>query len=441
MLFAALAASQIVVHDWFIDSRVRSVQRALHEQVIASEAPAPIQYRVFVHYIAEGLMRAGLSFESSFGAIRFVFTFLAAWLFYVFLKTWFVTEASLIGVLWLFAVLPFTYIRYYFQPMDMPNLFFFVAGLIAARRKNFAGFLAILAVAMLNRETAILLAFVWLFTNWGERKNSAVAVETFVAGGVGMAVYAILRKIFTLKPYYSDLFYLNSNLSDLRTYLYAAIIFGPFIFYAFRDLPSKPAFLKRAALIIPFFVIIHYTMTIMIEPRLWLPMLPVIIALGLWSIVPKTMLMPDAETAPSNKNFSKRKNAGLYFALLAVFTVFFAGFFLWYEKAHLGDRRDHELSEKILTEASRLSGGGWDEAAVEQLKKGATLFPEKAEFHYRLALSYAYRIFDEKKALEHFRKTLELDPHHLDRERVMAEISRIEYHLKNKSADAAKDSR
>ncbi|PKN01318.1 MAG: hypothetical protein CVU77_05835 [Elusimicrobia bacterium HGW-Elusimicrobia-1] len=435
ILIAAMSAAQVVVHDWFVDSRVRGVQKALHEQVISASAPAPIQYRVFVHYAAEGLMRSGLDFQTAFTAIRFVFTMLAGWFFFTFLTKWFAREAAVIGVLWLFALLPFTYIRYYFQPMDIPNLFFFVVGMYAAASGRYAAFLAVLGVAMFNRETAILLVPIWLFARWGRRKNTAVIVETAVAGALGIGIYALLRRTFAIKAYYSDLFYLGSNLSDLRTYIYALIFFGPFVFYAFRDFRSKPLFMRRAALVIPFFAIIHFTMTIMIEPRLWLPILPVFIPLGLWSLTPETLrksisAADDNPAVSAGDSAVKGRGAALYLAALAAFVVFFAGFFQWYQKAHLGNRRDYELSENIFAEASRLSAGGWDEAAVEQLTRGAAIFPANAEFHYRLALACAYRIFDEKRALEHFRKVLELDPHHLDRDRVKAEISRIEYYSK-----------
>jgi len=427
LLILSLSIAQVVIHNWFVDSRVKDAQVSLHNQVISKEAPAPIQYRIFVHYIAEGLMKyVGFSFLTSYNLIRFLFTFLSMYLFYFFLKEWFTPTESLLGTLFFIAILPFTYIRYYFQPMDIPNLFFFITGLFAARKKKFILFLIILAIAMTNRETAILLILVWFFTNWGIRKNKDVLIETAIATAIGLGIYFYLRKIFTLKSYYSDLFYLRFNLTDGRTYLYALITLGAFAYYGLKNFSSKPLFLRRLILIAPFFIVIHYTMTIMVEPRLWLPLIAVIIPLGLWEITDEKKKNTDVNTTIIAQN--NKKLAIQYLALLGSFILFFYAFFAWYKKAHLGNRRDYLLSEEILSKATRLTEGGWVQGAAEELVRGAQLFPEKSEFHYQLGLLYAYRIFNYEKALEHFKKTLALEPHHLDSRRIISEIERLEYY-------------
>ena len=439
----ALSAVQTIIHNWFVDTRVIDAQKSLHQQVLSGEAPAPIQYRIFVHHLAQWLINNGFSFVAAYDTIRFIFTFLSALVFYIFISKWFKPESALLGVMIFFAFLPLTYIRYYFQPMDIPNLFFFIAGLAAVRRKNFPLFLIILAVAMTNRETAILLVLIWLLVHWDKNKNSAVIIQTALAAAMGLGIYFYLRKIYSLKHYYSDLFYLRFNLTDGRTYLYAAVLIGPLIFYALKNFKSKPEFLRRSVLILPFFLVIHYTMTIMAEPRLWLPVVAILIPMALWSLTSDeqtkhtTASTPGDENLPSGKSAShpaRQKSILLYCALFAAFMTFFVGFFTWYEKSHLGKRTEYTFQQEILARANALSSGGWDEEAVKELERGAALFPTATEFYYRAGLIYAYRIFNYEQALYNFKKTLELEPNHLDSRRIKAEIERFEYILRKKNS-------
>lgn len=424
-----ISVGHAIVHDWFIDSRARDIQQTIHRQVMEKSAPAPIQYRIFVPYLAELLMKCGFSFASSYLFIRITFTFLAGYLFYIFLCAYFSSGIGIIGTLFFFSVLPLTYIRYYMQPMDIPNLFFFLVGyLIILKRKDWL-LLPVIFVAMLNRETAILLVLVYVFYRWDEMKLPSLLIKTSLMGITGLGVYWLLRKFFTLKSYYSDLFYLQSNLTDERTYLYAILLFGPFLFYAFRQVWQKPKFLVRASLMIPFFLIIHYTMTIMVEPRLWLPILPIIIALGLWSIAPENMKITQPAVVAVKRSYGK----SLYLSLLALFTIFFYFFFAWYKTAHLKNRRIYLQTEKLILESKRYLSAGWLDAAVETLNKAIAINPESDELHYQLGIVYNYYLYNPEKALYHFKKCLEINPYHLDGKRISGEIERLTYLIERKN--------
>ncbi len=408
-LFLCLAFSNNIVHDWFVDSRTRDIQTTLHNQVINKAAPSPIQYRIFVHYLAEVLMDVGIEFRAAYQLIRIVFTFSSLYAFFIFLMRFFTWDAALIGSLFLTSALPLTYIRYYMQPMEMPNLFFFIASYIIILKKKDWMLVPVVIVAMLNRETAILITLVYLFFRWGEIKFLPLLLRTVIIGGVALGTYAFLRTFFQLKPYYSDLYYLDFNLSDIRTYLYAVFLFGPFLFTAFYRLNSKPLFLKRAALMLPFFLIIHYTMTIMVEPRLWLPVFPLVIALGLYSFVPENMKLKLATEKKDGNKYDKL----IYLAAITVFIVGFYAFFSWYETAHLKDRALFLRKDGIINSAKRYLAGGWKEKAGEELKRGLAVAPNSDELHYQLGILYAYHLYDDSKALEHFQKCLKLNPYHL----------------------------
>jgi len=122
VMYFTLSLATTFAHDWYIDSRTQPVCKALHEQVMTNNAPAPIQYRVFQYYAAEGLMRMGVPFRGAYFFLRLLFTFLAAVTLHYFLAYWFSPVVCVLGTLYFFGALPVAYLRYYMQPMDIPNL-------------------------------------------------------------------------------------------------------------------------------------------------------------------------------------------------------------------------------------------------------------------------------------------------------------------------------
>ncbi|MBN1822803.1 MAG: hypothetical protein JW803_00630 [Endomicrobiales bacterium] len=432
VLYAAVSFSLVIVHDWFIDSRLAGVEEALHEQVMTGNAPAPIQYRVLVYYLADLIHNAGVSIKEAHLAVRYVFTFLAALGFHYLLSMFFVPVASIMGVLYLLAVLPLTYIRYYMQPMDIPNLFFFVAGcaLIVKRKDIFL--YPLIFVAMLNRETAILLVFVYAFMRFDELPLKDYLLRTAVLFAVGFGTYVLLRQVYDIKHYYADLYYLGFNVSDVRTYMYAAALFGPLAYFAFTGLSSKPKFLRRALLFIPFFVIIHFTMTIMVEPRLWLPVLAVVVASGLWSMLPKDMLLEGPPVGEKANNLVTRAPRLYYVLFLSAFMMFFVVFFTRYKNLHMKDRQVQIRVANMLEEARRFSAVGWNSKTFEELKRAEALLPDSDDVLSALGYFYAYQQRDDAKALKYFKKLVEKNPYHLDRDKLTYEIERLEFNLRGK---------
>lgn len=429
-ILLAISFVHTIVHDEFVDSRFAEAQQSLHTQVIQGKAPAPIQYRIMVYYTAEALLRLGLPFNVSYQIIRFVFIFLTGYFFYLFLTTWFTSEISLAGILYFFAILPITYLRYYMQPMDIPNLFFFLLGyLLILKRKDWL-LIPLMFVSMLNRETPILLVPVYLFFRWDELKLTQLLLRTSLLAATGLGTYIGLRKIFALKEYYSDLFYLFYNLTNNRTYFFMLCIFGPFIFLAFKKWSIKPKFLKRAALMLPFFLVIHFTMTIMVEPRLWLPIVPIIVALGLYSVVPENFLVPQIKS--SSENLKKRHGKLLYLIVLSGFVLFFIGFFYWYQSAHLKDRQLHNKVQQLLTDSKIYLSAGRINEALQQLNKARVYAPQNDEIYYQLGIIYAYYLYDDERALYHFQRCLELNPHHFDEKKIKNQIEWLIYKINKK---------
>lgn len=428
--YFALALATSFCHYSLLDSRVEEVCLSLHEQVLNDAAPAPIQYRILTYYAAEGLMKLGLSFEAANFLLRFAFTFLSAAALHYFLAFWFAPVVCLAGSLFFLAALPVAYIGYYMQPMDLPNLFFLLAGCILILKRKDLWLIPLVTLAMLNRETAILIVLIYAFVRFDELELKDLALRSGLIFAAGMLTYWFLRKAFELKPNYSDLYFLDFNLKDLRTYAYALALFGPLIPLSLWKYGEKPKFIRRALLFVPFFVIIHYTIAIMTEPRLWLPVLPFLLAAGLWAVVPEELKIKTQEPEKVKPSFLTKFPKTAYLSLLLCFLVFFTGFCSYYEKLHFADRERQKRVEEVIAVSREYSAKGLSERALEELNKGLVLGPENADIRLELAIIYRNSVRDYAKALYYFRETLNLNPYHIDKKRILREIALLEQAVK-----------
>jgi hypothetical protein len=427
-IYLALALGATIGHDWLLDMRVEPICRTLHQQVMTNNAPAPIQYRIFQYYAAEGLMRLGVPFGTAYFFLRFLFTFLAAVALHFFLAYWFAPVACILGTFYFFSVLPLVYYGYYMQPMDIPNLFFMLLGCILILKKKDLWLIPLIIVAMLNRETAIMLVLIYLLVRYDELDISALAVRTGLLFIAGIGTYIGLRAVFSMKHYYSDMYYLGSNLLDQKVYIHAAALFGPLIPLSIMKFGEKPRFIRRSLLMLPFFIVIHFTMTIMKEPRLWLPALPFLIAAAFWYVLPKELRIYKEEATKPVDNIIARNPRTAYLAMFAVFILFFIEFFYFYLNAHLSDRDKKMRVDNIVNTAQQYAAAQMTSRAIEELNKAVVIDPNNADPHYALGIIY-YNANDYKQALYHCKETLRLNPYHLDKQRIEKLIEMLEYYL------------
>ena len=102
-----------------------------------------------------------------------------------------------------------------------------------------------------------------------------------------MGIYVGERVLIGLKRPYaptSFLTYWQLNTSDWLTWIQVLGFFNLGLWLAWKDWRSQPAFLKRAALIVPVFFIIYLSVGKIREIRYFLPVLPVMIPLTLLTL-------------------------------------------------------------------------------------------------------------------------------------------------------------
>ena len=420
-----LATISIVVYDRFIDDPYQNYISEWHNRIIHHTAPAPTQYRILIPYLAEYLRNlTGGDLRYSYLFLKIFTTGLVAILLFYFASFWLNPIGCLFSVLIFFATLPLTFVWHFYQPMDLPNLLFFLLGYIfIVRNKDYLLYL-LLPLAMLNRETAILLVLVYFFVRLEEKPLPVILGNSLLLGIIGLGVYFALRHLIGIKEYYSDAFYLKYNLSDPKAYLYSLLFLNLGLFISWVNWREKPKFFRRAMLFVPFFLAIHWSMTLMKEPRLLLPLGPLFWVLGIWENFPSLRIKTITETK-TNYQFPMIFKITGYLILTGIFLIFLAWFYHFYSQLHLRNRWRQQKVENLLNEASIYLSMNNKPAAKSDLLIAEQLQPDSDEVNYQLGRFYYYYEYNLTRAKYYWEKCLQLNPDHHARPEILFYLSQI----------------
>jgi hypothetical protein len=286
---AAIVITLLSLSSGFVDLRVRAYPLRPYQefipQVVDGSADAPERYRVLLplglNLIAT---RARLPPATVWHASRLLLFIGAYTIFYLYLRTWFARDGALFGTTLVGATLPLTFTNSWQHPDHIPELLLFTAGCWAIARQR-AGWLALLLpVATLNRETAVFLVPLYLFA------GPVTAMRVGLTGLFALewaAVYVGLRIWRGFVQY--DYLQLFRNLEFLRllpanydpyyrAYAYfGLILFGGLLVIATQSLGGAPLFVRRALWIMPIFAVIAFTISSIIESRIFTPMYALVI--------------------------------------------------------------------------------------------------------------------------------------------------------------------
>lgn len=273
-----------------IAAPLKDTRMMIHQKVIEGTAPKPIQYRILTYYIVEGVHRlTGMAVWRLDLVLRFIFTTLSCIYLFMFMRRWFDFAASAIGALIIPGLLPVTYIDYIHQPGDMPNLFFTILALIAISRRKEAWLLLLIPVAMLNRESFILVLWAWVFFNYDRLPFKLLLTEFALLGVIALAVYFALPYYYGPRLNSTETIQLKNNFDPDMMYKWVTRLLafsGPLFIASMIKFKSKPIFLRRSLGFVLIFLVVNFLFAKYQETRLFLPILPVMIPLGLAVIFP-----------------------------------------------------------------------------------------------------------------------------------------------------------
>ena len=272
----------------------------LHGQILRGTADSPYRYRVLVPFIGEALTRAlsaVLPGDKAF-LLAYALYDLAAILFLLgvlhrYLRAWFSNEQVLIGVLFVAATMPMALRDHYFQPWSILEAGLFAAGLLCIRDGRFRLLALVVALASLNRETALFIPLAFLVavagTKGGDGASRPAGRSAALLFGGYMAIWA--AAFFGLRLFLGgaprvvtigELFARNTiPLAIFRAVMRADLIFGAFWIFAAAGFRRAPGFVKRTTVLAPLYLAVVALWGIWCEVRLFMPLYAIVIPLGL----------------------------------------------------------------------------------------------------------------------------------------------------------------
>ena len=262
-------------------------RRDIHKGILNQTARAPDRHRVLAPALMEmptRVLSRFMPYDSAYdrASVLFYLIAMAAMVAtqYAYLRVWFTTEQALVGVLLVACTLRITIRQHDYSPYSFLEPSFFALGLLAILRGRRGWFALLIAIAALNRETAIFMVALFAVTR-------PVTKDTirYVAGyfAIWLAIFAGLRYLGgDAERYWTIDLVLRTNVSQLWLAAFnITLLLGVFWVFALLGLPRAPVFVRRSALIIPAYLAAVAIWGIWWEVRLLMPLYPLVLPLAL----------------------------------------------------------------------------------------------------------------------------------------------------------------
>ncbi len=281
-LCLALSAILSMIHFFIVDMPQENARYKVHQAVINSEAPAPLQYRALPFFFAEVLHKLlNLSLTRVYFVLRLLFTFLSLYALYQLLGYFFEPEYCYIGVLYTAAVIPITYFGYTMAPGDIMALWVIIQGLNFIMENRYVNLGQLIVLGVLMRETVLVLVPIYFLVNFGKKSNSQVIIDTLLYGIIGISTFIGVRLLYGSRELYYKFFTLWENLTHPGTYLFLFLFFNIMLFLPFFGFKHQPGVLRRLFIVVIPFFLINLCFGLVRETRLMLPLLPILVPMSI----------------------------------------------------------------------------------------------------------------------------------------------------------------
>lgn len=298
-VFCAAAAVTSLDYSFHPGENTLLARRGFHHGILNSTANAPERYRVLIPAIVEGPIRAlarVMPYDQAFDRAYAIFYFLAVvlmlWSIYAYLTEWFTDDQALVGALLVACTIRITIRQHDWAPGSYLEPSLFSIGLLLILRDRPWWFAVLVAVASLSRETGVFLVLLYATTApFSRRRLWTTLAYLAVSGAVFLGVRLVLggaERYWTLGRV------LETNLS--QPFLAAfniSLLLGAVWIFAALGFTRAPAFVRRAAIVIPIYLAAIVVWGIWWEVRLLMPLYPLVLPLAL------SYLFPPRDAAPS----------------------------------------------------------------------------------------------------------------------------------------------
>ena len=278
---------------------------SLHQEIVSGEAPYQYRYRILIPYVAEELARTlnrlaparwAIPYDphpyskKAFGVAYLILNAAAIWLFLfgvqALAQTWFSRQTALAGTVLAALVMELTFRDHYFHPWSFWEAAFFSLGLLYLSRRRFGWFTLINVLGVLNRETSVFLCASFAFLvlparrpQWSTYLRRTDVRFAFANGLIWLIGFTALHLLVGYRP--STFTVAGAIAGNLDRWTTAVILngllFGPAWLLVLRGLWRGPAFLRRVALVLPFYLGLLLVIGFWWEIRYWLTVLPILI--------------------------------------------------------------------------------------------------------------------------------------------------------------------
>ncbi len=266
-------------------------RREIHRGILNQTARTPDRYR----WLAAGVIEAPtrvlatvMPYDRAYDRVSFVF-YLAAitgmlWSLYAYLRVWFGDQPALIASLVAACTIRITMRQHDYAPYSYLEPTFVALALLLILHKRHVALGVLIAVATFNRETAVFLVTLYLFTSDFSQR---AWVRTATYGAIWAAGYGLVRwvggdaeRYWTLERVW------RTNMSQPQLAAYnIALLLGVFWLLALLGWRHAPSFVRRSALVAPFYLVTVALWGIWWEVRLLMPLYPMLFGFALAYLV------------------------------------------------------------------------------------------------------------------------------------------------------------
>jgi len=311
LALVASAAAVIAYRYFSLVDRPNLVPRlTLHQQILAGTAPSPYRYRMLAPLSAEllrrvlnilGARQAFLLAYAIYDLVAILFSLIAL---YLWVRRWFSWELSLIGVLFIASTMPIALQNHYFQPWSLLEAGFFSLALLAIRAKRYGCLALLVLLATLNRETAVFIPLTLFvayleFPGVSSRQDWKPLLLSLALLLEWAMVYGALRCLQGNAPHGLTVqALLTKNLSRINLLLalvHGGLFFGCFWLFVILGYRDAPPFVRRAARVLPLYLLAIAIWGVWYEVRLLMPLYPFLLPLGVSFLQHKLRTLPSAE--------------------------------------------------------------------------------------------------------------------------------------------------
>jgi hypothetical protein len=181
-----------------------------------------------------------------------------------------------------------------FQPWSLLETALFTVALLLIYRNRYMLLCPLIALATLNRETALFIPLAFLFTRFDIRRPQSwkLLVSFAIYICIWFATFMGLRYSLGPAPHILTLAEIVVwNLQaphPMEAIVHVGLFLGFFWIFALLGFRNAPAFCRRAVLVVPLYLVTVLVWGVWYEVRLLMPLYPIVIPLGLSFICRET---------------------------------------------------------------------------------------------------------------------------------------------------------